>query len=265
MSKLAGKIIISTRPLTEDDSIKNHLTAKGAFVLDFPMIKTCGVELTVEQTSILRAINEYEWIVFTSKNGVIHFYKQLNALNIDEKATARTKIAVIGKSTGEEVLKHNESPYLISSGKTSEDLLAEIQKEIKPRDKVLLVLGELAEDKLEKELVHSCIVHRINVYKTIELEYTSYDIIDRIRDDNYQMILFTSPSGFRNFNRIMLANNINSNIRAACIGKTTEMELLKNNCSPLVVSPKSDAESFVNEIEKHLASPSSSKGGKIVL
>ena len=54
-------------------------------MLDFPMIKTCGVELTVELTSILRAINEYEWIVFTSKNGVIHFYKQLNALNIDEK------------------------------------------------------------------------------------------------------------------------------------------------------------------------------------
>ena len=265
MSTLAGKIIISTRPLTEDDSIKNHLTAKGACVLDFPMIKTCGIELTVEQTAILRAINEYEWIVFTSKNGVIRFYKQLNALNIDQKVIASTKIAVIGKSTGEEVLKHNESPFLISSGKTSEDLLAEIQKEIKPCDKVLLALGELAEDKLEKELVNSCIVHRINVYKTIELEYTSNDIIDRIRDDNYQMILFTSPSGFRNFNRIMLANNINSNIRAACIGKTTEMELLKNNCSPLVVSPKSDAESFVNEIEKYLASPSSSKGGKIVL
>jgi uroporphyrinogen-III synthase len=265
MSTLAGKIIISTRPLTEDDSIKNHLTAKGACVLDFPMIKTCGIELTVEQTAILRAINEYEWIVFTSKNGVIRFYKQLNALNIDQKVIATTKIAVIGKSTGEEVLKHNESPFLISSGKTSEDLLAEIQKEIKPCDKILLVLGELAEDKLEKGLVYSCIVHRINVYKTIELEYTSNDIIDWIRDDNYQMILFTSPSGFRNFNRIMLANNISSNIRAACIGKTTEMELLKNNCSPLVVSPKSDAESFVNEIEKYLASPNSSKGGKIVL
>lgn len=262
MSTLTGKIIISTRPLTEDDSIKNHLTAKGACVLDFPMIKTCGVELTAEQTLMLRAINDYEWIVFTSKNGVIHFYKQLNILNIDEQVIATTKIAVIGKSTGEEVLKHNKSPYLISSGKTSEDLLAEIQKEIKPCDKVLLALGELAEDKLEKGLIHSCIVHRINIYKTIELEYTSNDIIDRIRDDRYQMILFTSPSGFRNFNRIMLANNIRSNIRAACIGKTTEMELLKNNCSPLVVSPKSDAESFANEIEKHLAS---SKEGKIVL
>ena len=262
MSTLTGKIIISTRPLTEDDSIKNHLTAKGACVLDFPMIKTCGVELTVEQTLMLIAINDYEWIVFTSRNGVIHFYKQLNILNIDEQVIASTKIAVIGKSTGEEVLKHNKSPYLISSGKRSEDLLAEIQKEIKPCDKVLLALGELAEDKLEKGLIPSCIVHRINIYKTIELEYTSNDIIDRMRDDRYQMILFTSPSGFRNFNRIMLANNIRSNIRAACIGKTTEMELLKNNCSPLVVSPKSDAESFANEIEKHLAS---SKEGKIVL
>ena len=250
MSTLTGKTIISTRPLTEDDTIKNHLTAKGACVLDFPMIRTIGLELTAEQTSILRTINEYEWIVFTSKNGVIHFYKQLNALNIDEKIIAGKKIAVIGKSTGEEVLKHNGSTHLISSGKTSEDLLAEIQKEIKPTDKVLLALGELAEDKLEKGLAPICIVHRINVYKTIELEYTANEIIERIKSDNYLIILFTSPSGFRNFNKIMLANNITSEVRAACIGKTTEMELLKNNCCPLVVSPKSDAESFTNEIER---------------
>jgi uroporphyrinogen-III synthase len=250
MSSLSNKIIISTRPLAEDDTIKNHLTAKGACVLDFPMIKTSGVELANERKSILHQINEYEWIVFTSKNGVIHFYKQLNAMNIDEKEIAVKKIAVIGKSTGEEVLKHNGNPHLISSGKNSEDLLAEIKKEIKPTDKVLLALGELAEDKLEKGLSKICIVHRINVYKTIELEYTSNEIIDRIREDNYQIILFTSPSGFRNFNKIMFANDITSNVRAACIGKTTEMELLKNNCCPLVVSPKSDAESFANEIER---------------
>ena len=231
-------------------------------MLDFPMIRTTGVELAAEQKSILQSINEYEWIVFTSKNGVIHFYKQLNALNIDEKVIAGKKIAVIGKSTGEEVLKHNGSTHLISSGKTSEDLLAEIQKEIKPTDKVLLTLGELAEDKFEKGLAPICIVHRINVYKTIELEYITNDIIDRIRDDNYLIILFTSPSGFRNFNKIMLANNITSEVRAACIGKTTEMELLKNNCCPLVVSPKSDAESFANEIEKYFASPNPSKGGE---
>lgn len=252
MSTLTGKIIISTRPLTEDDTIKNHLTAKGACVLDFPMIKTTGVELTAEQTAILRAIHEYEWIVFTSKNGVIHFYKQLNALNIDEKIIAGKKIAVIGKSTGEEVLKHNGSTHLISSGKNSEDLLAEIRKEIKCTDKVLLALGELAEDKLEKGLDPTCIVHRVNIYKTIELEYTSNEITNRIKNGDYQMILFTSPSGFRNFNKIMHANNITSEVRAACIGTTTEMELLKNNCHPLVVSPKSDAESFVNAIEQFL-------------
>lgn len=251
MSSLSNKIIISTRPLIKDDSIKNHLTAKGACVLDFPMIKTTGVELTAEQKSIIRVINEYEWIVFTSKNGVIYFYKQLNSLNSDEKAIAGKKIAVIGKSTGEEVLKHNGSAnLLISSGKNAVDLFAEIQKKINPTDKVLLVLGKLSDDKLEKGLKTICIVHRINVYKTIELEYTSNEIIDRIRNDNYQIVLFTSPSGFRNFNKIMLANDITSKVRAACIGKTTEMELLKNNCRPLVVSPKSDAESFVNEIER---------------
>ncbi len=265
MSKLTGKIIISTRPLTEDDSIKSQLTAKGACVLDLPMIKTSGVELTVEQESMLRAINDYEWIVFTSKNGVIYFYKQLAALNIDEKVIAGKKIAVIGKSTGDEVQKHKVNTLLISLGRTSEDLLVEICKEIKPTDKILLALGELAEDKLEKGLSNNCIVHRINIYKTIDLEYTSNEIIDRIRDDNYLIILFTSPSGFRNFNKIMLANDITTQVRAACIGTTTEMELLKNNCRPLVVSPKSDAESFANEIEKYSASRNPSTGGKLVL
>ena len=252
MSSLTNNIIISTRPLVENDAIKNHLKAKGACVLDFPMIKTVGVGLDEKLKSILNQVDKYEWIVFTSKNGVIYFYQLLTVLNIDSKVISTKKIAVIGKSTGEEVLKHNANPYLISSGRDSEDLLAEIKKEITPTDKVLLALGELAENKLETGLNNSCIVDRINVYKTIDLQYTTNDIIERIREDNYQIILFTSPSGFRNFYKTMNANKIASTFRMACIGTTTEKEMLKNNCQPLIVSPKSDTESFANAIEKYL-------------
>jgi len=252
MSSLSNQIIISTRPLTEDDSIKEQLVAKGACVLDFPMIKTVGMELTDELKSILLQMIDYEWIVFTSKNGVLNFFRLLSELKISSEEIVSKKIAVIGKSTGDEVLKQNGNPHLISSGKNAEDLLVEIQKEIKPTDKVLLALGELAENKLETGLNGLCIAHRINVYKTLELDYTSNEIIELIRQDKYQIILFTSPSGFRNFNKIMLANKITGKIRAACIGKTTELEMLKNNCQPLVVSPKSDAVSFATEIDRFL-------------
>ena len=46
MGSLTNKIIISTRPLAEEDSIKGYLTEKGALVLDFPMIEIADPELT---------------------------------------------------------------------------------------------------------------------------------------------------------------------------------------------------------------------------
>jgi uroporphyrinogen-III synthase len=262
MNTLSNKIIISTRPLIEDDLIKNHLTAKGAQVLDFPMIRTECVELSENIKAVLTELNDFEWIVFTSKNGVSCFYDLLNNAGGDAAILSSKKIAVMGKATGDEVVRRGGNAHLISSGRTAEDLLVEIKREIRPADKVLLALGELAEDKLETGLKGICHAERINVYKTIELEYTSNEITGRIKDDKYDIILFTSPSGFRNFYKIMLANKISSNFRMACIGTTTEKEMLKNNCQPLIVSPKSDAESFANEIEKYLVSPSPSKGGE---
>ena len=53
MSSLSNKIIISTRPLIKDDSIKKYLTAKGACVLDFPMIETSGVDLTAYDRKVV--------------------------------------------------------------------------------------------------------------------------------------------------------------------------------------------------------------------
>jgi uroporphyrinogen-III synthase len=252
MSTLSGKIIISTRPLIEDDSIKNNLTAKGAQVLNFPMIRTECVQLSEGLKAVLAGLNDYKWIVFTSKNGVICFYELLNKAGLDAGILAAKKIAVMGKATSDEVLKRGGNLHLISSGRTAEDLLIEIKKEIKPTDKALLALGVLAENKLETGLKNVCFFKRINVYKTVDLEYNTNEIIDRIKADKYDIILFTSPSGFRNFSKILSDNEITAQIRAACIGTTTEKEMLKHNCQPLVVSSKSDAENFVNEIENFL-------------
>ncbi|MDO9154232.1 MAG: uroporphyrinogen-III synthase [Paludibacter sp.] len=248
MSTLTGKIIVSTRPLIENDLIKSQLETKGAQVLDFPMIRTECVGLTDELKSVFSQLNNYEWIVFTSKNGVISFYELLGKADIDSTLIASKKIAVMGKATGEEVLKRNGNPHLISSGRRTEDLLVEIKRAVKLTDKVLLVLGELAEQKLEKDLNGICMVERINVYRTIDIKNYSNEILNSIAQDKYDIILFTSPSGFRNFHKIAKQNHITTPIKAACIGTTTQAELLKNNCLPLVVSPKSDAESFANEI-----------------
>lgn len=251
MNALENKIIISTRPLSQNDTIKTNLLEKGAKVLDFPMIEICPVEISDVLKSTLQIVNTFDWIIFTSMNGVDHFYKLLRSLSIGAERYSTIKIAVIGKKTAEEVVKNNGKPFLISSGNTSEDLLHELSGTLKDNDRILLALGELADDKLEKGLSDKAEVTRINVYRTIEPKSVSKEIIEILKNDRYNIIIFTSPSGFINFRATMNKNQVLSDFRVACIGKTTEKELLKNNCKPLLVSSRSDGKSFVEELENY--------------
>jgi len=255
VSELKNKIVISTRPLNEDDSIKDYLEGRGATVLDFPMIKIFPVTLTDETTNLLLHIKDYQWIVFTSKNGVKSFFLFLNELGVNLEVLSDIKIAVIGKKTAAEVVKFYRQPDLTSSGNNSADLAVELAEVLNPTDKVLLALAELANDKLEKSITDLCIVTRFNVYMTKDEDVVSLEIIEQIKSDNYHIILFTSPSGFRHFSKIMIENNITANIRAACIGTTTEEEMLKNNWQPMLVSSRSEGENFARQLEVILKNP----------
>jgi uroporphyrinogen-III synthase len=74
-----------------------------------------------------------------------------------------------------------------------------------------------------------------------------------IKDNNYDIIAFTSPSQVRNFMKIFRSTiNYQLSTKFACIGKTTEKEILKYGIKPLIVSPKSDGINFAKEIEKQL-------------
>lgn len=258
---LSGKTIISTRPEVKNDRIKSLLQAKGARVLDFPMIRTECVSLSEEIKNVLSDIQSYTWIVFTSKNGVICFCELLQQMGIEPQSLADKKFAVIGKATGETMQNSIGIPALISRGRTAEDLLQEIQPQIKPTDKVLLALAALADDKLELGLQPHCDVTRIDVYQTFDMDYDTHPALDSMAKNEYDLILFTSPSGYRNFHRITEKLEINE-LKAASIGTTTEAEMRKLGAAPLLVSPQSDADSFVNEIEKYLASPDPSTGGE---
>jgi uroporphyrinogen-III synthase len=250
MSALENKIIISTRPLSDEDSIKSSLIGKGAIVLDFPMIKIVINDQNTKIQATLANINSYDWLLFTSKNGVDSFFRLLK--NDKQKATTGLpKIAVIGKITANEVKKNGYQLDFISSGNTSEDFIAEFKNTINSTDKILLIQGELADTKFEAEFADIASVNRLNVYKTIETEIHSAEIIQRIKSNEYDLLVFTSPSGFRNFVKVMTDNNHIGTFKIACIGSTTEKEVLKFGYAPLIVSAKSSGDFFATEIENY--------------
>ena len=160
---MENKVIISAKPITKNDEFRDYLLSKGAKVIDFPMIEICQAEVDDKIKNVFNRLKSYQWLIFTSKNGVEYFYTTLKNINIDLKILNTVKIAVVGRKTGEEVKLKGNEPFYISGGNSSEDLLEELlNKHIKPGDNILLALGELASDKLENGLKKTASVTRVD-------------------------------------------------------------------------------------------------------
>lgn len=251
---LSDKIIISTRPVSECDTIRDYLSSKGAEVIDFPMIEVVSSEIDDKIKNIISNISAFKMLIFTSKNGVEHFFKIINEYQPNLLSQIKTiNIAVIGDTTAKELIKYNLKPYYTCKGRTSEDLSNELLKAyIKKDDNILLILGELASDTIERNLSQIAKIQRIDVYKTNETKYYNKKIIQKIINDKYNLLIFTSPSGFRNFMKIMNEYKCRNVYKIACIGTTTEKEIRKYNQIPQLVASKPDGLMFAKEIEQFL-------------
>ena len=248
---LLNKIIISTRTASEQDDLKEYLTEKGAKVLEFPLIEIVQSEIDERITNVLSEISQFDWLIFTSKNGVFRLFKIFDSLNIPQSKLTGVKIATIGSKTSEELEKFGFSSSFESSGRTSSDMIVELKYHVvKQNENVLLVLGELAKSNLEDELNSIANITRVNVYRTIETVNFPVEVIDYIKQDKYDLLVFTSPSGFRHFMKIMKENNCIKDFKIACIGDTTGEEVEKFGFRSLLISSKPDGLSFAKQIEQ---------------
>lgn len=192
--------------------------------VNYPMIETNNVILNDEIKEIFDEIDKFDWLVFTSRNGVKSFLKLWN----DYKKTSfvkreKNKIATIGLSTSHYLEEKGINTDFVNPGVTSGEFVHHIDKDeiIQNTHKVLLIQGNLAPDILYskiKEITPS--VKRINLYETTYKKDIDNNIYDFLEKEDYSLLLFTSPSSFDNFMRNSKSINF-SKLRIAAIGKTT--------------------------------------------
>ncbi len=247
---LKNKVIISTRPKDPTDNLPPMLTKLGASVISFPMIKIELSKINETEINYLKNINSYNWIFFTSKNGVSHFFKQLIETKGNTELPKSLKIATIGNKTSAELDYYGYAPDFISSGNTSEDFLNEFYEKHKPENcKIILSLGNLADNTLYNRLTKENKVDRINVYNTVNIGKVETNIINIIKKDKYDLVIFTSPSAFYNFCSYFSKKEL-LNIKMASIGKTTTKAITEKGYTPLFTAKKSNTEGLKEAIVK---------------
>lgn len=208
---LKDKIIICTYPKKEQDELADTLRANGVTVLSMPMI-----EITPLPFQLNKNLREYDWLIFTSKNAVEPFASQFKSIS--------SKIAALGPQTANKLQQFNLEPEFTGSGGSATDFGDELMEVLQENEKVLLILGNLAPATLRTKLKEKTMVDRVNVYQTTPCFPVDQELLNRIKNDQYDALIVTSPSAVKAL--VHELKNPQQQLRMISIGKTTTVAIL---------------------------------------
>ena len=150
---LKGQRILVTREEGPDHSVSEPLIQLGAEVHIHPLISIQPPDSWDSFDQQINHINQIDWLVFTSRNGVIFTFQRLAELNLLNEIFQSLRIACIGPATAEALLQEGLETDLIPGLYQSEGLIQEFQK-MKPDGLCFwLVQAEAPRSILQEELI----------------------------------------------------------------------------------------------------------------
>ena len=216
---LFGKKILITRARSQASKLSKMLSNFGANCIEIPAIKIIKPSDNYSAVDeALAKIREYHFIIFTSENGVKHFFERLKLKKLDTRSLANAKVAAIGSTTAAELLAHGIIADFIPAEFKAEALIELLKGEISGK-KVLIPRAEEAREILPQELKgYGAAVEIVPIYKTISA------IEGKINFDDIDLVTFTSSSTVKNLVSVV-GVEVLKNVKIAAIGPITAATL----------------------------------------
>ena len=169
-------------------------------------------------------LDEYQWLVFTSANGVNYFLNRLWETGYDARKLARLKIATIGPSTAEALQQFHLRADLIPDQYRAEALAAAL-KPLVQGQKILWAGANRGREVLQTELAEvSATVDKIVVYENHDVASWGSESLEMLESGEIDWIGLSSPSIARNFSRLLtedVRQHLGSRTRLVSISPVT--------------------------------------------
>ncbi len=255
INPLNGKTILITRSLGQSKSDIEKLTQLGAEVINLPTLKIVPPTSWKKCDDAIKNLCLYDYVIFTSQNSVEWFLKRLELFESLDELKSK-KIISIGSKTESKISDSGFKVFYKPEKFNSESLASELIDFINPNEKVLMPQSEIGNDLIEKELIKYGIeVTRVPVYNVDipDLEDVA-DQIKKINEREIDLFVFTSPSTFDNFLKLMkikIPKSYFDDKLIAAIGPTTKTHIENLGIKVEIEPNQSTIESLINSIIKH--------------
>lgn len=194
---LQGKRILVTRAQAQAHDLETRLQALGAVPLAFPTIYiTPPRDEYAALDAALCELATFDWVVFTSVNGVDRVWQRLAVLGLEDRIFTRLQLAAIGPATAAELAARDLQSVVVPKRFVAEALLEVIPNPAGRR--FLLPRAALARETLRTGLQHAgAQVVEVPAYDTILPEPSSATLAEL--EAGIDVLTFTASSTVRNF------------------------------------------------------------------
>ncbi len=222
---LFGKKILVTRTREQAGELSERLRDLGGVVIEFPTIRILPPDSWTDVDHGINQLSLYDWIIFTSVNGVKFFLDRLFSLGRDVRDLKGPKVCAIGPKTAEALEALRIRVDFVPKEYRAEAIFEGLRKDDLKGKKLLIPRAKVARDILPEELRKAgAAVDVLEVYQTVRPQANAEGVRELLRSKAISAITFTSSSTVTNFVEMIGEKNsreLTEGLTVASIGPIT--------------------------------------------
>ncbi len=255
---LLGKRVVVTRAPEQAQELITRLAEAGAEVLLLPTLAFHPPKDPAPLDQAIRDLNQFDWILFTSRNAVRFFCERCRALGLEPPSgyTTRPQIAAVGPATAEAAQQQGIRVARVASRFLGAALAEELRSEVAGA-KILLPRSDRAREELPVALrALGAVVTEVVAYQTGAPAAADRRVLDRILVGEVDVVTFTSPTAFEHFLELAGGDRLrrlSSSVVLAAIGPVTAAAIRDAGFPVAIEAEASTAEGLVAALMAYFA------------
>jgi uroporphyrinogen III methyltransferase/synthase len=252
---LLGRGIVVTRAREQASGLANLLAELGADVIQFPTIKISPLADYSGADAAVARLDGYDWLIFTSVNGVRHFWQRLAVRGKDSRALGGRKVAAIGPATADELRARGVEPDFIPEKYIAEGMTEGLPALGVAGKRVLLPRAKEAREVLPDELRKAgAVVDVLPVYETLPADARREEVLELLREGRIHCVTFGSSSTVHNFFSLIPADTLREypQVKLAAIGPVTKKTLERYGLECRIMPEEYTIPALVESLRKEL-------------
>lgn len=250
---LFGKNIVVTRDVAGNADFASKIINRGGNPVEFATIR---IEPRTDSTEFLRAMakfSQYDWIIFTSGNGVATFFDALDGLGRDARVFGSAKVAAVGSTTAGKLAEFGIKADFVPDVFTGRELGMQLLGFANLHDKkALLLRSAIASNELVEVLTEGgAKVDNVAAYTAAEVKSDTSSLVESLGEGTIDWVTFASPSAVDGFFGQVPVETVNSSkAKVASIGPVTSGRLAELGVKVDVTAAEHTIDGLLDSIEQ---------------